>query len=115
MTDERGGKLSELHRKQETWPNRRDGTFQPARSIVTLKKKKKREKHNHLNMLDPRLTVWTSQRGPKQPTVGNGLICFHAKFEELPLGLRVKLQPSSLPQPVSLLVQSLEENDATLH
>lgn len=70
MTDERGGKLSELHRKQETWPNRRDGTFQPARSIVTLKKKKEREKHNHLNMLDPRLTVWTSQRGPKQPTVG---------------------------------------------
>lgn len=41
MTDERGGKLSELHRKQETWPNRRDGTFQPARSIVTLKKKKR--------------------------------------------------------------------------
>lgn len=46
MTDERGGKLSELHRKQETWPNRRDGTFQPARSIVTLKKKKKREKQS---------------------------------------------------------------------
>lgn len=62
-------------------------------------------------MLDPRLTVWTSQRGPKQPTVGNGLICFHAKFDELPLGLRVKLQPNSLPQPVSLLLQSLEEKD----
>lgn len=66
-------------------------------------------------MLDPRLTVWTSQRGPKQPTVGKGLICFHAKFDEFPLGLRVKLQPSSLPQPVSLLVQSLEENYAALH
>lgn len=46
-------------------------------------------------MLDPRLTVWTSQRGLKQPTLGNGLICFHAKFDELPLGLRVKLQPGA--------------------
>lgn len=67
-------------------------------------------------MLDPRLTVWTSQRGPKQPTLGNGLICFHAKFDELPLGLRVKLQPRAryLSQ-FSLLLQSLEEKDPTLH